>query len=142
MHTRLYNLLGDPALHLPDLPGRISDLALDGARLHGRIDAMAAGEVDITIETARAVPARQQDLVPVDGALDPDLERKAAANYPAANDHVLWRAAAKVVAGEFLADLPSPLPSGAACIKARARGRTDAGAPLSAAGALRLPPND
>ena len=99
---------------------------------------MVEGVVTITIETDRTSPARSHELLPVFGTADPDLEAKAAHNYPIANDVVLSAVDGVVAGGRFEIALVGGLPARAAVIKAYARGRDGDGAMIHAIGALRL----
>lgn len=115
MHMGLYNLLGDPATRIAYPSEKIEDLrcallgtsapspaatgataALDARTLTiavtGRAPAGRAGTVAVTLESPRAAIPRRDDLTPVRGADDPDLESKTARNYSLANDKVLCRA--------------------------------------------------
>jgi hypothetical protein len=139
MHVQLYNLLGDPATRI-DLPAHIAGLRIEAGRLTGRIERMHGGRATVTFETARADPARSAGLLPVDGADDPDLERKAAVNYALANDPVLLRVEAKVASGALDVALPETMPEGTAVVKVYALGTDEEGRALDAMGALRLPP--
>lgn len=141
MHVRLYNLLGDPALRIALPRRRLDHLAVAGRRIEGRIDGMVTGTVTITIETERTAPLQSRALRPVDGPDDPDLEAKAAHNYPIANDVVLAGLDAPVVAGRFEATLAADPPAQAAIVKAYAVGTDDAGREIDAIGAVRVNKN-
>ncbi len=139
MHVQLYNLLGDPALHL-DLPRRgVAGITVSEDRLEGRVDSMRRGTVLVTIESQRAVPARSAALLSVLGGDDPDLEAKAAHNYPIANDVVLLRLAGEVTAERFRVPLDT-MPAGAALVKVYAAGEDEQGRSFDAIGAERLVP--
>jgi hypothetical protein len=139
MHVQLYNLLGDPALRL-DLPRRgVGGITVSEGRLEGRVDSMRSGTVLVTIESQRTVPARSAALLSVLGSDDPDLEAKAAHNYPIANDLVLLRLAGDVTAGRFRVPLDT-MPAGAALVKVYAAGEDEHGRAFDAIGAERLAP--
>jgi len=148
MHTRLYNLLGDPALVLrpaasPVVP--IADLRLEGHRVAGAIPGMVKGTARITIETARDAFAQPEQMVPVIHAYDRKLERKAAINYPLANDRVLHELEVEVNAdGRFIADLPADflthdeVEPNPAAVRVAVVGVSADGRTMRAAGGLRL----
>ena len=138
MHAHLYNLLGDPALRIALPVGRVEGLALHSERITGRVPNMQTGRVVITIETARTKPARADQLVPVQGLNDPELETKAAHNYPLANERVLVQLEGEVKDGRFEIALDQALPSGAALIKAYVVGEDDTGRTFDAIGATRV----
>ena len=138
MHAHLYNLLGDPALRIALPVGRVEGLALHSERITGRVPNMQTGRVVITIETARTKPARADQLVPVQGLNDPELETKAAHNYPLANERVLVQLEGEVKDGRFEIALDRALPSGAALIKAYVVGEDDTGRTFDAIGATRV----
>ncbi|HMN97137.1 MAG TPA: C25 family cysteine peptidase [Phycisphaerales bacterium] len=116
MHVRLYNLLGDPLLRIAHPPPEPSRLELRSGALHGAVDRTTGGSVRVVLESARALPAEG----PLAGAApdDPDLERIAAANYPRANRRLLWEGEGTLRDGVFAVPLPSPLPEGAAVLRA------------------------
>lgn len=138
MHAGLYNLLGDPATRIQMPEQSISDLQLADSTLTGRIAGMARGLVHLTIETPRVGFAHADRLQPPTGANDPELERKAANNYPLANDRVLQRAQAEVIDGRFELALDAPLPTNAAVLRLYAAGRNESGQTIDAIGALEL----
>ena len=138
MHAHLYNLLGDPALRIALPVGRVEELALRSERITGRVQNMQTGRVVITIETARTKPARADQLVPVQGMNDPELETKAAHNYPLANERVLLQLQGEVKDGRFEIALDQALPSSAALIKAYAVGEDSTGQTFDAIGATRV----
>ena len=138
MHAHLYNLLGDPALRIALPAGRVERLTLRDERITGQVQKMQTGRVVITIETARTKPARADQLVSVQGMNDPELETKAAHNYPLANERVLVQLEGEVKDGRFEIALDQALPSGAALLKAYAVGEDDTGRTFDAIGATRL----
>ena len=138
MHAHLYNLLGDPALRIALPVGRVEELALRSERITGRVQNMQTGRVVITIETARTKPARADQLVPVQGMNDPELETKAAHNYPLANERVLLQLEGELKDGRFEIALDQALPSGAALIKAYVVGEDSTGQTFDAIGATRV----
>ena len=138
MHAHLYNLLGDPALRIALPVGRVEELALHSERITGRVQNMQTGRVVITIETARTKPARADQLVPVQGMNDPELETKAAHNYPLANERVLLQLEGELKDGRFEIALDQALPSGAALIKAYVVGEDSTGQTFDAIGATRV----
>ncbi len=138
MHTRLYNLLGDPALEIAVPRDGITDLTIADSRVSGHVKEMRAGRVLLTFESTRSLPADRRRLVTVLGADDPDLEVKAAHNYPIANDVVFRRIEANVVRGRFSAAIDGGLPAGVTVIKAYAAGTDDRGETMDALGALRV----
>ncbi len=138
MHAHLYNLLGDPALRIALPVGRVKGLTLNSERITGRVQNMQTGRVVITIETARTKPARADQLVPVQGTNDPELETKATHNYPLANERVLLQLAGEVKDGRFEIALDKLLPSSAALIKAYVVGEDDTGQTFDAIGAMRV----
>ncbi len=138
MHAHLYNLLGDPALRIALPVGRVEGLTLRNERITGRVEDMQTGQVAITIETARTKPARADQLVPVQGMNDPELETKATHNYPLANERVLVQLECEVKDGRFEIALDQALPSGAALLKAYAVGEDDTGQTFDAIGATRV----
>jgi hypothetical protein len=137
-HVALYNLLGDPAMEIAHPAGRIMELELVRDRVRGLVPGMAQGTVRITIERAAASLPPADRLEAVVDRADPDLPRKAARNYPLANDRVLLRLDAPIRDGRFDVALPQPRPAGAAVLKAYAVGANAHGAPADAAGARRL----
>lgn len=138
LHVELYNLLGDPALEIALPSPAVAGLALDGATISGRVEGMARGRVLITFESTRAAPPGRERLVPVTGADDPDLEAKAAVNYPIANDLVILRLEAPVTGGRFSVTVPDAAPAGAAIVKAYATGHDAQGRAVEAFGSMRL----
>ncbi|MEE9130924.1 MAG: C25 family cysteine peptidase [Phycisphaerales bacterium] len=139
MHAHLYNLLGDPALRIALPVGRVEGLTLNSERITGRVPNMQTGRVVITIETARTKPARADQLVPVQGTNDLELETKATHNYPLANERVLVQFEGEVKDGRFEITLDKVLPSSAALIKAYVVGEDDTGRTFDAIGATRVP---
>ena len=73
------------------------------------------------------------------GDNDPDLETKAANNYPLVNDRVVTRIEAKVIDGAFSFQLKEPLAKNAAILRAYAIGQSEDGTTIDAIGAVRLP---
>ena len=138
MHAHLYNLLGDPALRIALPVGRVEELTLHSERITGRVPNMQTGRVVITIETARTKPARVDQLVPVQGTNDPELETKATHNYPLANERVLLQLEGEVKDGRFEIALDKALPRSAALIKAYVVGEDDTGRTFDAIGATRV----
>jgi hypothetical protein len=137
MHVQLYNLLDDPALRL-DLPRRsVGGIALADGRLEGRVESMRRGRVLVTVESPRTSPARSEALLAVTGEDDPDLDAKAAHNYPIANDVVLLRLTGEVAGGRFEVPL-GEMPPGARLVKVYAAGEDDEGRAFDAIGAERL----
>jgi len=140
MHVKLYNLLGDPATRLPLPPQSVSNLKFENSRVTGSIPGMKSGTIAITAETSRPSFAHPEKLDPVTGDNDSDLEKKAANNYPLANDRVLARFEATVKNGEFTVALPDSLPTAAAVLRGYAAGTNERGERIDAIGALRLTP--
>ncbi|MFG0330099.1 MAG: C25 family cysteine peptidase [Phycisphaerales bacterium] len=100
-HLRLYNLLGDPALEIAYPAERLDDLRVESGRLIGHAPNFTEGRATISIETARRDMPRASEMDPAFGRDDPELERKAALNYPLANDKVLRQTVVPVVNGRF-----------------------------------------
>jgi len=138
MHAHLYNLLGDPALRIALPAGRVEGLTLRRERITGRVQNMQTGRVVITIETARTKPARADQLVPVQGMNDPELETKATHNYPLANERVLLQLEGELKDGRFEIALDQALPNSAALLKAYVVGEDDTGEAFDAMGATRV----
>jgi hypothetical protein len=141
MHVKLYNLLGDPAMRIALPPERIADLTVSDALIEGRIDGMMRGKVFVTAETERTSFVNSAKLVQVISDDDPELEAKAANNYPLVNDRVLARFEAEVVNGTFSVKLPSALPPATFLVRAYAIGFDEANQPIDALGARRLAPS-
>ncbi|MCI0676993.1 MAG: C25 family cysteine peptidase [Phycisphaerales bacterium] len=143
MHVKLYNLLGDPAMRIALPQNTITDLTIDnnpsGGRITGRIQNMRQGRIHLTFESPRTADPNTDKLQPLLGPNDPDLEDKAAINYPLANDRVLSRYEAQVIDGRFQIPIES-IPASAATLRAYATGMSAANQPLDAIGALRLHP--
>jgi len=137
MHVRLYNLLGDPCLTLPE---RGNDIALKrvGNAVTGRIDNMKSGTVVATIQTARDQPAHVHAMKRITGDDDPELPAKSQFNYQLANDRILSDLSVEVVDGVFEFDLPSAMDSRARFITLHAVGVDLAGKPCTAHGALSI----
>lgn len=138
MHARMYNLLGDPAtrLNLPTIGVR--DLALHDGRLTGSAPGIAIGRVLVRLETPRTGIAQPSKLIAVHGDNDPDLERKAANNYPLANDRLLREVAGEIKDGRFAIDLGA-LPKDVGVLRIQVKWADDEGIQHEALGALRLP---
>ncbi len=137
MHVRMYNLLGDPALVLALPPRPDVRLEWDGAKLQGSVAGMAAGRATVFVETERESMARESEIVDVDGPDDPRAEQKARHNYALANDRVLRRMEASIVAGRFAVDL-GQLPAAARVVRVSAAGRDEKGKRLEAVGSIRV----
>jgi hypothetical protein len=140
MHVKLYNLLGDPAMRIALPAASITDLKISDRAITGRVAGMKSGKITITAETQRTSFVNAAKVLAVVGDDDPELETKAANNYPLVNDRVLSRIECDVKEGEFAAALPSVLPPGVFMIRAYAIGRDEAGNAIDAIGALRLTP--
>jgi hypothetical protein len=140
MHAKLYNLLGDPAMRLAMPAAAIDDLRLDGDRIRGVVSGMRSGRVILTAETPRASLVHADRLIPPAGLNDPDLESKAANNYPLANDRVLTRMEGDVTDGRFEIVLGEKLPQSAAVLRTYAAGTDSSDHLFDAVGALRLTP--
>ncbi|MCI0366106.1 MAG: hypothetical protein L0219_19780, partial [Phycisphaerales bacterium] len=97
------------------------------------------GRIHLTFESPRTADPNTDKLQPLLGPNDPDLEDKAAINYPLANDRVLSRYEAQVIDGRFQIPIDS-IPQTAATLRAYATGMSAANQPLDAIGALRLHP--
>ena len=139
MHVQLYNLFGDPAMRLA-LPGQaIEAFQLAENQISGRIANMKTGTVVLTAETPRIEFVNAAKLMAIAGDNDPDLETKAANNYPLVNDRVVTRIEAKVIDGAFSFQLKEPLAKTAAILRAYAIGQSEDGTTIDAIGAVRLP---
>lgn len=143
MHVKLYNLLGDPAMRIALPKQVITDLSYEPAieeakpaRITGRIQGMKTGRVSITAESPRIVPAKADKLQPVLSENDPELESKAANNYPIANDRVLMRYEGEVVDGRFRITMTGALPASTAVLRAYAFGVDAHGLAIDGVGAL------
>jgi hypothetical protein len=140
MHVKLYNLLGDPATRLPLPPQSISNLSFENSRITGSIPGMKSGTITITAETSRPLFAHPEKLDPVVGDNDPALEKKAANNYPLANDRVLTRFEGKVENGRFDISIHDALPGSAAVLRAYSIGTNESGQRVDGIGTIRLTP--
>ncbi|MFH0944969.1 MAG: C25 family cysteine peptidase, partial [Planctomycetota bacterium] len=138
MHVRLYNLLGDPALQLALPPEEGIELALDGDRLLGTASGMASGRATIRIETSRESLVGAGQLDQVDGPEDKALAKKAAHNYPLANERCLQQVETSITKGRFETNLR--LPDAARVIKVLATGTGEDGAMVERVGSIRLTP--
>lgn len=140
MHVKLYNLLGDPAtrINLPPPPERMIQMKLEGHRLTGTIEGMKTGHIEIRLQTARTSFANPDQIKAVTDDRDPELEAKAANNYPLANQRALKTLEATVTDGQFEVMLGDPLPAAMAMVTATATGSDEAGETIEAIGALRL----
>jgi hypothetical protein len=138
MHTRMYNLLGDPCTRIASSRQLAAKIVVDGDAVRGSVDGMVRGVAIVTFETDRTTPADSESLQTVRGADDPELSAKMAANYPRANERVLSRHEAEVVEGNFSIALPESLPARAAVVKVYAAGTDAKGAAVEAIGAVRL----
>ena len=134
MHVRLYNLLGDPCLKLPENGHEIA-VTQDGKTLTGMIDDMANGTVTITIQTRRDDPAGAASMRRITNENDPDLPAKSAANYPLANQRTLHCLEAPVKDGRFELELPQTIDQRAVMIIMHAVGTNSDGQPMTAHGA-------
>jgi hypothetical protein len=139
VHVQLYNLFGDPALRIAH-PALVSGLALDGLTVRGRADGVVRGRVHLTVETDRASLARPENLNPPLNEQDPELERKAAGNYPLVNDRTLLEVDGGVTDGRFEVTLVDGLPPRAGVIKVWVVGEDESARPREAFGGLRLAP--
>lgn len=148
MHVRMYTLFGDPMMRVAAPGVAVEGLKLDGTTLRGRLPGMASGEVEVVIESDRSGHGRNTLTAAVDGD---DLEKRAAHNYPLANDRVLWRGRSAVQApasdqpaggspATFAIELPTPLPAGSAIVRIYAVGRGGGGGAFEAIGGMRLAP--
>jgi hypothetical protein len=140
MHVKLYNLLGDPAMRIALPAASITDLKAGDGAVTGRIDGMKKGRVYVSAETARTSFVNASKLLEVIGDNDPELEAKAANNYPLVNDRVLARIECEVADGAFRAPLPAALSPATFIVRVYAIGFDDAANPMDAIGALRLMP--
>lgn len=135
MHVRLYNLLGDPCLALPD-QGSDMQLTRHDSTITGAIANMTHGSVTVTLQTSRLDPAKAASLETVTDENDPALPEKSAVNYPIANDRTLATLTADVVDGAFEISLPQPLDERAAMITFHAIGVDEDGNIIAAHGAM------
>jgi hypothetical protein len=137
MHLRLYNLLGDPATRI-NLPSEIAiDVAVLGSRLTADVPGMVKGAAQISVELPRTSPTRASEFQQVVDGNDPDLESKAACNYPLANNRVLAHTTAAVVDGRLdvtFANLDEI--TGNVIIRIEARGQDASGRNCTAIGAV------
>jgi hypothetical protein len=137
MHLRLYNLLGDPATRI-NLPSEIAiDVAVLGSRLTADVPGMVKGAAQISVELPRTSPTRASEFQQVVDGNDPDLESKAAWNYPLANNRVLAHTTAAVVDGRLdvtFANLDEI--TGNVIIRIEARGQDASGRNCTAIGAV------
>lgn len=138
MHAELYNLLGDPAMPLVLPPPLLEDLKIEGAALTGQADGFVSGTVFIALETMRTAFARPSDLRPMTGSDDPELEVKAAHNYPLSGERTLLELQAPIQDGTFRLVLPLPLPSKTGLVRVRCRGIDANGQTMDAIGAVRV----
>lgn len=139
MHARMYNLLGDPATELALTEIGVKDLQVIDGRLTGTAEGIVSGEVVARIETPRPVIAKADQLQAVADENDPDLDAKAAKNYPLANDRLLIEVRGAVKDGRFDLALPATLPPNAAVIRVRAEGVDRHGVSRGVIGSMRLP---
>ena len=139
MHVKLYNLLGDPATRIALPAQSITELKIENGHITGRVEGMKSGRIYVTAETERTGVANPTKLETVNGDNDPDLEAKAANNYPLANDRVLMRIEGEVADGKFDLALPEALPAAVAVLRAYAAGVNEGGGESTdAIGALRI----
>lgn len=138
MHTKLYNLIGDPGTRIAPAPSDL-DLALHSNILTGRTALPFRGRVEILVETARDSQIAAASLRTPVGRDDPDLEAKAKVNVDLVNDRVLKRIETSVEDGQFAVTL-GELPVAARLVRVWAHGADKSGAPVAASGALRLVP--
>jgi hypothetical protein len=135
MHVRLYNLLGDPCMKLPEAGGDIS-VEQNGRTVIGTIEGMTAGRVEITIQTSRDKPAQASAMLRVLNENDPELPAKSAINYDIANDRTLATLTADVDDGRFEIELPAAIDKRAAIITMHAVGTDGHGNTTTAHGAV------
>ncbi len=139
MHARMYNLLGDPASELALTEVGVKDLRYHDGSLTGTVDGIVRGTAVVRIETPRPLIAKADQLQAVLDENDPQLDVKAAKNYPLANDRLLLEARGEVHDGGFEVLLPTKLPAAAAVIRVRVEGVDKAGAMHGLIGSMRLP---
>jgi hypothetical protein len=92
----------------------------------------------ITIRTARAVIPARAELRPANGRDDPELDEKAAFNFPRANDRIIVQIEAPVVGGALEAPLPPGVDRGETIV-IDIEGVDASGRSASAAGSIRIP---
>jgi len=138
MHARMYNLLGDPATQIALADASVRNLVQADGVLRGESEGIVSGRVTLRIETLRTVIPKADKLIKVEGDSDPDLERKAATNYPLANDRLLQELQGEMKDGGFEIALPNPLPAGTAVLRVRIEGVDSNGVARTSVGALRL----
>ena len=138
MHARMYNLLGDPATQIALADASVRNLVQADGVLRGESEGIVSGRVTLRIETLRTVIPKADKLIKVEGDSDPDLDRKAATNYPLANDRLLQELQGEMKDGRFEIALPNPLPAGTAVLRVRIEGVDSNGVARTSVGALRL----
>ncbi len=116
-HASLYNVLGDPATSISHVEHSVESFSYDGtSRTVTGVVPLGDGSPDlfrvqITLESPRSVIPRQDELIRVQGRNDPDLESKAAHNYPIANDFILDQVEVPLgLGGSFVAQFDYDLP--------------------------------
>jgi hypothetical protein len=139
MHVKLYNLLGDPAMRLALPASSINSFQLSNGQLSGQIEGMKSGKIFISAQTPRTDFVSPEKVLALVGDDDPDLEAKAAINYPLVNDREVTRLDAEVVDGKFSIQLKEPLKGNVSIIRATALGMDADGKAIDAIGAIRLP---
>jgi hypothetical protein len=149
MHAKMYNLLGDPATKLSLPRMGVKDIAVRGGFVTGRVEGMTGGNaqprpptVTIEIETPRIEVADPTALRAVSGDNDPELESKAAHNYPLANTRLLLKIEGNLQAdGTFRIALPAeglPPRAGVLRVRVEASDARNTPAPREVIGAIRL----
>jgi hypothetical protein len=117
----------------------VTELQCTDGKFSGRAEGVVRGTVTVRIETPRPVIAKSGQLQAVTDENDPQLDAKAAQNYPLANDRLLFETRGEVKDGRFEIPLPEPLPTNAAVIRVRIEGTDASGAARGMIGSMRLP---
>lgn len=139
MHTELYNLLGDPATHLPRPRGIVQSLQLENDELVIHAPGLATGQVTVIIESARDSFADPASIRPPLQRDDPAFIEKAKHNFPLAQERVLWSQEFAATSETVRVSIPHPLPIGAAIVRVLIRGENAEGEPLDAFAGIELP---
>jgi hypothetical protein len=111
-------------------------VTLIGSRLTAELPGMVNGTAQITVELPRTSPTRASEFQQIIDENDPDLETKAAWNYPLANNRVLAQTTAEVLGGRLDATVDSLGEiAGNVIIRIEARGQDASGRNCTAIGA-------
>jgi hypothetical protein len=138
MHSRMYNLIGDPSTRIAQGPEAGSlTLTIENGVLRGGVPGMVKGEAVVLLETGRDGQAKGELLQIPGGVDDSDLEAKAQVNVGIANDRVVKKITVGVADGAFSTPV-QPIPRGVRLIRVWIQGVGEEGEEFASAGAIRV----